>query len=213
MKFRLANTHIVYSCGHTHTYRMCPSSNQLFILAIEIHNPHLPSECGATIHCTMRSCGLKYAAMGCTCCSITCHTVVYVLCFCCCCASSIIPKSSECCHIGYMTKILYNLWGTIYASTAGSQTKLNMMVLGFLSRLGVDVLQYSFLLRGRTFGSMCTGLGTDSIIINDYIKRGVSSSPIGRLHKLICQFQVVSSCARPLVTLNVHPHMMFRTLD
>ena len=52
----------------------------------------------------------------------------------------------------------------------------------------------SLLFTARQFGSVCTGLGTDHLILEDYLKPAVRRSSFARAHGLEVQLSTVMAC-------------------
>ena len=64
-----------------------------------------------------------------------------------------------------------------------------------LDRLGVSVLARSMLVNCRRLGSFCSGLGTDSFVMEHLIKPAVARSALGLTYGKMVQLRNVSSCA------------------
>ena len=73
----------------------------------------------------------------------------------------------------------------------------DIAVAAVVAFVGVAVIADSMLINGRAFGSICTGMGSDHMILENFIKPAVART-IGKSHNLYCKFQVVSGCASHL---------------
>ena len=103
-------------------------------------------------------------------------------------------------HVQLQHNIASRTWGsnpfhhTLMWNVAATECLLELV--------GIRHLSQSLLLSGEKLGSICSGLGTDSIILENFIKVAINRSDIARVHGLKCRLCVVSSCDAALLVLN-----------